>query len=228
MPVAIEIKHELLTYTAFYERPAFSLWGNGAAIVRGFHDALAPYRVSLRDIQLTPNTSTAADPVLTITVGSAIVKFAFQSLEVTFTSLDEGMMRRIPAFLDALTSWLKKLPEFKFGSHKFVYFQHSFLKGKTVDEFLSTFSPKKLELQGVDLGTGVIFNRSVPERFWTTQVTLDRSVPHPGGLFLALSIQIGTGEVEYSKLFDEAVSYYSGIMKTLDLESPYLAATSKQ
>jgi hypothetical protein len=228
MPVTIDIQHELLTYTAFYERPAFALWGNGAQIVSGFHDALAPYQVSLRDIQITPNTSTAADPVVTITVGSAIVKFSFANLDVTFMNLGGSVLGKLPGFLDASTSWLKKLPEFKFGSHKFVYFQHSFLKGASVDEFLSKFSPKKFELQGVDLGSGVIFNRSVPERFWTTQITLDRSVPYPGALFFGLNIQIGTGEVEYAKLFDEAMSYYAGIMKAMDLESPYLAALIKQ
>jgi hypothetical protein len=165
MPATIDIRHELLTYTAVYERPAFALWGNGGAIVRGFHDALTPYRVTLRDFQITSHTATAADPVVTFAVGSAIVKFAFGSLEVTFSNLNEEVLRSLPGFLDALTSWLKKIPDFKFGSHGFVYYQHSFLKGTTVDEFLSKFSPKKIELPGVDLGSGAIFNRSVPERF---------------------------------------------------------------
>lgn len=227
MPATIDIQHEVLTYSAVFERPALNLWGNGGAIVRGFLDSLAPFNVTLRNFQIH-TTASPADPVVTVTSGSATVKFSFSSIEVTFANLNEEVMRGLPRFLDASTSWLKTaVPDFKLSSHGFVYYQHSFLKGTTIDQFLSKFSPKKIELPGVDLGSGAIFNRSVPERYWTTQTTLDRSAAFPGALFLGLSIKIGTGLVDYEKLFAEAMSYYEATLKGLDLESPYLAGTSK-
>jgi len=101
------------------------------------------------------------------------------------------------------------------------------LNGTTVQRLLATVNASKLELPGVDLGSGAIFNRSVPERFWTTQIILDKSVPFPGALFLGMSIKVGTGVVEYQKLFAEGMSFYAETLKALDLESPYLAGTGK-
>jgi hypothetical protein len=225
MPATIDIQHEILTYTTVFERPALRLWGNGGAIVGGFLEALAPFNVGLRNFQIH-TTATAADPVVTVTSGSATVRFSFGSMDVTFTGFSEGELRGMPSFLEASTSWLKKaIPEFKFGSHAFVYHQHSFLKGVTVERFLARVNPNKLELPGVDLGSGAILNRSIPERYWTTQLVLDRSVPFPGALFLGLSIKIGTGAVEYEKLFVEGMSLYAEALKALDLESPYLAGS---
>src|SRR5262249_37782038 len=104
-------------------------------------------------------------------------------------------LRAIPGLLDALTGWLKKsVPDFKFRSHSFLYYQHAFLKGTTVEQFLSGINVKKFELPGVDLGRGAIFNRSIPERHWTTQITLDKSVPFPGALFFGLSNRKGFSE----------------------------------
>jgi hypothetical protein len=227
MPATIDIQHELLTYSAVFERPVLNLWGNGGAIVHGFLDSLAPFNVTLRNFQIH-TTASPADPVVTVTSGSATVKFAFGGIEVIFANLNEEVLRGLPSFLDASTSWLKKaVPDFKLSSHGIVYYQHSLLKGETVDKFLSKFSQKKIELPGVDLGTGAIFNRSVPERYWTTQTTLDRSAAFPGALFFGLNIKIGTGLVEYEKLFAEAMSYYAATLKALDLESPYVAGTSK-
>jgi hypothetical protein len=220
MPATIEIQHEILTYSGIFDKAALHLWGNGAAITRGFYDALAPYNVTLRNFQIHTNAG-PADPVMTITVGSAIVKFGFENIDVTFAGFSENELRAVPGFLDALTGWLKKsAPDFKFRSHSFQYYQHAFLKNTTVEQFLSGINAKKLELPGVDLGGGAIFNRSIPERFWTTQITLDRSVPFPGALFLGLNIKIGTGVIEYARAFEEGMSYYEATLKVLDLESP--------
>jgi hypothetical protein len=228
MPATIDIQHEVLTYSAVFERPVLNLWGNGGAIVRGFYEALTPYNVGLRDFQIHSYTPNASEPIVTITVGSAILKFSFGNIDVTFKSLSDDVMRSIPSFLEASTSWLKKaVPDFNFSSHSFVYFQHAFLKGTTIEQLLATINPTKLDLPGVDLGSGAIFNRSIPERFWTTQLTLDKSAGFPGALFLGLSIKIGTGAVEYKKLFAEGMSFYGEVLRTLDLESPYLAGLSK-
>jgi hypothetical protein len=224
MPTTIDIQHELLTYTGFFDQPTLSLWGNGGTIVRGFYEAFASYNMTLRNFQIHGTTPTPADPIVTVTVGSAIVKFSFESIEVTFTSLSEQELRNIPTFLGASISWLKKaVPEFKFRSHSIAYFQHSLLKGATVEKILAAVGPKKLDLPGVDLGSGLIINRSVPEKYWTTQLVIDRSAAFPGGLFLSVNIKVGTGAVEYGKLFEEGMSFYADILRVLGLESPFLA-----
>jgi len=228
MPATIDIQHEILTYTAVFERPVLRLWGNGGAIVGGFLEALAPFNVSLRNFQIH-TTAAPADPVVTITSGSATIRFSFGGLDVTFTGFSDAELRGIPSFLDASSSWLKKsIPEFKFSSHTFAYLQHSFLKGETVERFLATINPSKLALPGLDIGSGAIFNRSIPERYWTTQLVLDRSAPFPGALFLGLSVKIGIAEVEYEKLFAEGMSLYLEALKALNLESPNMAGLGAQ
>ena len=221
MTTTLNIQHESLTYTGVFDRPVLGLWGNGGTIVRGFYEAYAPYSVTLRNFQIHGNQPNPADPIVTVTVGSVIVKFSFESIEVTFTNLSEQELQSIPRFLDTSTSWLKKVPDFKFRSHSFNYFQHSVPKGTTVEKILTAIGPKK-ELPGLDLGSGAIFNRSIPERYWTTQLILDKSAAISGGLFLGFNVKIGIGSVEYGKLFQEAMAFYAENMKVLDLETPYL------
>lgn len=224
MPTTIDIQHETLTYTGLFDQPTLNLWGNGGVIVRGFYEAFKTYNVTLRNFQIHGSTPTPAEPIVTFTVGNTVVRFSFESIEVTFRGFSDQEVRNIPTVLEASTSWLKRaISEFKFRSHTFAYYQHSLLKGAPVEKVLAAVGTKNVDLPGVDLGSGAIFNRSVPEKYWTTQVTVDKSAAFPGGLFLGLNIKIGTGNVEYRKLFEEGMSFYAEVLRALDLESPYLA-----
>ncbi len=221
MPATLDLRHEGLGYTGNFARPTFELWGAGGIIVRQIYEALSPYKVSLQNFKLAAALSSAADTVLTVQVGSTVLKLSFEKIDVTFTGFSEEEFQAIPKFLQASTIWLgKAVPDFQFSSHQIQYFSHSFLKEGSVDEFLKATSPKPLKSTGFDLGTGAIFHRSVPEKKWVTQLTLDRSQYIPGSLFIGLSIRIETGPVNYDSLLVEGRSYFAEVLGELGLRLP--------
>ncbi len=221
MPATLDLRHESLGYTGNFARPTFELWGAGGIIVSQLYDALSPYRVNLQNFKLAGALPSAADTVLTVQVGSTVLKFSFEKIEVTFTGFSEEEFQAIPKFLEASTIWLgKAVPGFLFSSHQIQYFSHSFLKEGSVDEFLKATNPKPLRSAGFDLGTGAIFHHSVPEKKWVTQLTLDRSQYIPGSLFIGLSIGIETGPVNYDSLLGEGRAYFANALGELGLSLP--------
>lgn len=221
MPATLDLRHESLLYTGNFARPTFELWGAGGTIVRQLYEALSPYKVSLQSFQLAAALSSAADTVLTVHIGSTVLKFSFEKIDVTFTGFNEKEFQDIPKFLQASTVWLGKIvPDFLFGSHEVQYFSHSFLKEASVDDFLRTTSPRTMKSAGFDLGTGAILHRSVPERKWVTRLMLDRSQYIPGALFVGLSIRIETGVVDYESLLAQGRGYFLESVDQLGLSLP--------
>ncbi len=221
MPTTLDLRHETLGYTGNFARPTFELWGAGGVIVRQIYEALSPYKVSLQNFQLASALSSAADTILTVQVGSTLLKFSFEKVDVTFTAFSEEEFQAIPNFLNASTAWLgRSVPDFQFSTHQIQYFSHSFLKEASADEFLKATNPKKLKSAGFDLGTGAIFHRSVPQKKWVTQLILDRSQSIPGALFIGLSIRIEAGLVNYDSLLVEGRTYFGEFLGELGLTLP--------
>jgi hypothetical protein len=221
MPATLDLRHESLLYTGNFARPTFELWGAGGVVVRHIYEALSPYQVKLQNFQLSAALASAADTILTVNIGSTVLKFSFEKIEASFAGFSEEEFQRIPKFLQTSTAWLSKVvPDFLFGSHQIQYFSHSFLKGTSVDEFLKARSPKTLKLAGFDLGTGVIFHRSVPEKKWVTQLTLDRSQFMQGALFVGLLIRIETGVIDYESLLAQGREYFQEMIDGLELTLP--------
>jgi len=221
MPAILDLRHESLSYAGNFARPTFELWGAGGTIVREIYEALSPYKVSLQNFQLASALSTAADPILTLNIGSTVLKFSFVKIDVSFTSFSEEEFQGIPKFLKASTDWLNKaMPSFSFASHEVQYFSHSFLKEESVDDFLRTVNPRPIKSAGFDLGTGAIFHRSVPERKWVTRLMLDRSQFIPGALFVGLSIRIESALADYESLLMQGRGYFQESIGELGLMLP--------
>jgi hypothetical protein len=221
MPATLDLQQETLTYTGNFARPTFELWGAGGIIVRETYEALSPYKVSLQNFQLAGALSSAADTVLTIHVGSTVLKFSFVKIDVSFTGFSEEEFQGIPKFLQASTGWLGKvMPNFLFASHEIQYFSHSLLKDASVDDFLRSTYPRSPKSAGFDLGTGVIFHRSVPERKWVTRLMLDKSQYIPGALFVGLSIKIESGSLDYESLLNQGRAYFQESIGQLGLSLP--------
>ncbi len=175
----------------------------------------------MQNFQLSATLASAADTILTVNIGSTVLKFSFEKIDASFAGFSEEEFQKIPEFLQASTAWLNQtVPGFLFGSHQIQYFSHSFLKETSVDEFLKAKNPATLKSTGFDLGTGAIFHRSVPERKWVTQLTMDRSQYIPGSLFIGLSIRIETGTVDYDSLLVEGRTYFQEFVGTLGLSLP--------
>lgn len=221
MPASLDLRHESLGYTGNFERPALELWGSGGAIIGKLHEALSPYKVNLQNFHLSPTLPTAADPVLTVNVGTTVVKFSFEKIEVAFTNFSEEEFLGIPAFLDLSTKWLNKaLSSFAFSSHQVQYYSHSFLKESPVEDYLKSRTRGTSKLPGFDLGSGVILHRSIPERKWVTQLIVDRSQFIPGALFISLLIKIESNALEYESLLVEGRRFFESAVGELGLVVP--------
>src|ERR1700722_3843587 len=105
MPATLDIRHESLAYNAKFARPPLALWGAGGRIVGGLCEALAPYNVTLRNIQIHSSVPTAADPIFTVQLGKTVLKFSLEKIEVVFSSFTEEAFRGIPRFLQLSTGW---------------------------------------------------------------------------------------------------------------------------
>jgi hypothetical protein len=221
MPATLDFRQESLGYTGTFERPALELWGAGGNVIGRLHEALAPYKVGLQNFHLSPTLPTAADPMLTVNVGTTVLKFSFEKIDVAFTNFTEEELQGIPTFLDLTTNWLTKaVPSFAFSSHQVQYYSHSFLKESPVEDYLRLRSQKGSSLPGFDLGTGVIQHRSIPERKWVTQLIVDRSQLIPGALFISLFIRIESGKLEYGALLAEGRKFFETAVGELGLVVP--------
>jgi hypothetical protein len=190
-------------------------------MVRGIHEALAPYNITLQNIQLNSAMATAADTVITVQIGTTILKFSFEQIEVAFSRFSEAEFSGIPKFLKLSTSWLGE--GFQFASHQAIYYSHSFLKEMTTDDFLRTINPKPIKSAGIDLGSGAVFHRAIPEKSWITQLTVDKSQGIPGALFIGLSILIAGGKLDYDSLLGDGREYFRNALGELGLILPELA-----
>ena len=224
MPYELDVQHEQLTYTGRYSRPLFELWGDGGKIVGGIYDALQPYRVRLSDIRVEPGQTTASDPIVTAGIaGGGVCRFAFDRLELTFSSFSEESLKQIPAIISASTGWIRTtVPTIKFHSHLTVYHAHAKLTGAVVGEFLKTLGQRNLKSAGIDRGSGAIYNYEIPDFGWTTQLVIDSSLLVSGGLYLMLSIATNRDRLDYGALLVQGRSYLSGILQELDLHFPEL------
>jgi hypothetical protein len=218
MAATLDIRHESLAYSAKFAQPPFLLWGKGDRILGGFYEALAPYGLTLRNIQMSPKVPTPADPLVTVQLGTTILKFSFEKIEVAFSGFTEQEFLGIPKFLELSTGWLRK--DFPFASHDATYFSHCFLKDGAVEEFLRTINPSSIKSAGIDLGSGAAFYRAVPERLWTTKLTIDKSLHFPGALFVAFQLSVASGTVEYDSLFADAREYFGNALGELGLALP--------
>jgi hypothetical protein len=218
MAATLDIRHESLAYTAKFARPPFSLWGLGGRIVGGIYEALAPYGITLQNIQLSPSAPTPADTLVTVQLGTTVLKFSYEKIEISFSGFGEEEFRAIPKFLGLATGWLQK--EFPFASHQAFYFCHALLKEGGTDDFLKRISPNPIKSAGIDLGSGTVFYRAVPERSWTTQLTLDKSQHIPGGLFIGLKVAIASGTVNYDSLLTQGAEYLRNALGDLGLALP--------
>lgn len=225
MPTTLDLQHESLNYTGQFLRPPLELWGAGGTIIRQFCEALERFKVTLQNFQISPSMATAADSVLTLNLGSTVLKFSFEKMEVIVSRFTEQEFQGIPSFLKAATEWLRKDPyALKFAWHQVHYFSHSLLPGTGVEDVLHKVNPKSISSEGLNLGGGGIFNHVLPDRQWRTQLTIDRSQFMPGALFIGLSIRIESPDVEYETLLTQGREFFAKAIGEFGLAIPDYAS----
>lgn len=225
MPFELDLKHEALNYIGRYARPTLELWGSGGVIIRGLLDALGPHGVTLQHIQVS-GSANASETVVTAQVASVgIVKFGFDKLEFNFANFTQEFFEALPRTMANLVAWVPKaVPEFKFASHSFSYFSHSFVKDATPQEVLKALNVHELKSAGITLGNGAIYNYAVPGKKWQTQLLIDKSQHLTGGLFVSLEVRINEGEIDYGQVMMDGRKYLADALAELELVIPETTA----
>jgi hypothetical protein len=174
-----------LVHTAYFARPVLELWGEGKRILQELYEAFSPYGVTLSDIRVESATSNPADQVVAVTIGvNGIHRFRYDRIESTFFNFSDEFLAQIPPILNSSTAWIRAtVPSAKFVAHHFVYSSHSNIGGISIDELLKSIGPAGPAAGGVNTGSGVIFHWEVPERQWTTQLVIDKSLALGNGVF---------------------------------------------
>lgn len=153
------------------------------------------------------------------------VKFWFDKIEFSFSNFSQAFFETIPKTMGELTAWIiKAVPDFKFASHSFFYFSHSFVEDSTPQEVLKAVNTRELKSAGISVGSGAIFNYTVPSRNWETQLLIDKSRHLAGGLFISLDVRIHTGEIDYAQLIMDGRKYLADALAELDLVIPEASA----
>jgi hypothetical protein len=222
MPFKLDLRHETLNYVGHYARPALELWGSGGLVIKGLLDALGPHGVTLQQIVVSGNMSNASETVMTAHVPAVgPVKFSLDKLEFNFANFTSPFFEALPQTMVSLVSWIAKaVPNFKFASHHFAYFSHSFVEESTPQEALKALNVRELKSAGISVGNGAIFNYTVPRKGWETQLFIDKSQYLMGGLFVSLNLQISTGEIDYFATMMDARRYLADVLAELGLVMP--------
>jgi hypothetical protein len=226
MPFELDLQHEALNYTGRYAFPTLELWGSGGVIIKGLLDALGPHGVTLQQIQFSGSLPNASETVVTAYVPAVgAVKFGFDKIEFNFANFSQPFFEAIPRTMNELVEWIAKaVPDFKFASHGFSYFSHSFVKDATPQDVLKALNIRELKSAGISVGNGAIYNCTVPSKNWETQLLIDKSRHLVGGLFVSLDVRIQRGEIDYGQVLMDGRKYLADALAELDLVIPETVA----
>lgn len=219
MPYELLVQQNQLVHNGLFARPLFELWGDGKTILRGLFEALSPFGATLPDMHIQSVQATPADPVVTVNIGvKGTLTFRLDRIESTFFNFTDEFLREIPKIIESSARWIRAaVPSFKFSSHGLIYSSHSQLSKYTIEEVLKSVGTKTLKSGGVDKGTGAIFHWAVPQKNWTTQLVLDRSVVLAGGLYMMFNLLVTADAVEYDSLAKEGRKYLDDLLAELGL-----------
>jgi hypothetical protein len=215
----LTVIHNQLVYTGTFVRPPLQIWGQGNALLQGVYDALSPFGVRLSDIRSESVSPDVAGQAITANLKpNGMYRFRFDKVETTFFNFSEPVLSEIPRFCESSTEWIRKYAHsVEFGSHKFVYSCHGQLKETPILKWLR-LANGDIPIAGQSQGAGAIFYWSVPEKAWTTQLVIDRSVLLSDGLFLMFSLEVKKDEVVFEDIGREGRAYLETILAKLDLE----------
>lgn len=219
MAFQLLVQQNQLVHTGYFSHPLFELWGDGKTILRGLFEAFAPFGTGLPDIRVEPGLVSPADQVVTVNIGlMGLHRFRFDRVESTFFNFSDEAFVKIPGIIEASAKWIRlAVSSFQFGSHQFVYSSHCQVVNSTARDILGSICARSLKPGGLDLGTGVIFHWEVPERNWTTQFVLDRSVVVKDGLYMMFTLVV-TGDVsDYASCARDGRSYLEDVLGDLGL-----------
>jgi hypothetical protein len=219
MAYELLVQQNQLVHTGHFSHPLFELWGDGKTILRGLFEAFSPFGTNLPDIRVEPGLVSPADQVITVNIGLiGLHRFRFDGVESTFFNFSDAVFLQVPTILEASTRWIRTAASsFRFVSHQFVYSSHSHVKDSTAKEVLRSICTKSVSSGGLDKGAGAIFHWDVPDRHWTTQLALDRSVVVKDGLYMMFTLLVADDIADYESLARDSRSYLENVLGEIGL-----------
>ena len=219
MNAKLAVANNQLNYTGLFARPPFQLWGQGNVLLRGIYDSFSPFGVKASDIRFETLAADITGQVITANLGTAgFCRFRFDKVEATFFNFGKSFLAEFPKICEASTTWIRReAKDFEISSHRFMYSCHGLLGDVRVAEWLN-FGRIIITDAGKAQGTGAIFHWSQPEKSWTTQLVLDKSVVVPDGLYLMFTLDVAKNVIPFANIAVEARSYLDAIIAQLGLE----------
>jgi hypothetical protein len=219
MAYELVVRQNQLIHTGLFSRPLFELWGDGRTILGGLFEAFSPFGTTLPDVRVEPGLVSPADQVISVSIGLlGLHKFKFDRIESTFFNFSDETLLSIPGIIEASSKWIRAaVSSFEFGSHQFVYSSHCQVGNSTAREILGSIYARSVKSGGLDSGTGVIFHWEVPDRSWTTQLVLDRSVVVADGLYVMFTLIVQGHISDYVALAKDARMYVDAVLGELGL-----------
>lgn len=195
----LSIQRNQVRYVGLFVRPAFPLWGNGAAILQGLYEAFSKFHVGIADFTNVAASANPADQAVTVRLGTnAEYRFGFDRVEATLTNFTDRDLDALPDVLQQADQWLRSVvPEFSFLTHTVAYHSHSGVSPGTSEEVLAALPSARLPNREHSRESGIIYHFDVPERELGLHLTLDHSLSIEDGLFIDYTAIRRSGDIDY-------------------------------
>lgn len=214
------VEQNQLDYFGAFERPAFTLWGEGRALLEGMYDAFSGPGTTFSDFRVEGLPDDPSTQTVKVHLGlKGTYRFKFDRVEATMTNLSEQGLVEAFSLLQKGEVWLRAtVPQFRFTQHLFGYTAHCEIQDGTSESALADLGLVKCEGIGQSRSSGIIFHSEIPEENLTLHLTVDHSLAVHEGLFLSLSIVLNQNEIDYVAFGVRADTYLRRMLDAVGLK----------
>jgi hypothetical protein len=206
-PVVIKAKTADGTYQGTFGSPAFSLLANPVALYDALLKQLGPHGARLDRLKFDGSVLAEAHVSCSLPELSTMVEVRIDRLQVTFLKLHE-MLRTAPSVLNAAWSAVQQASRVAGGPPTILHHVATIniqvaLVGTTYVDVISRFVnvPEEFGRRArAAVGFTVPSGPNGPQEDLWSQVTLDKSLPLPEGLYLRFSLAMDGQHVGFDEV----------------------------
>lgn len=222
MPWQLQVMRNEISYTGSLAQPLLNYLQRMNEPAKALLEAFEPFGFGFESMQALASAQAMNQQGLLFTFGwQGSYTFKLDRVEAVFWNLDESGFKRGAEILMAADRTLRKYAQgFQLKRHQLIYSAHGMLQTGQVADVLDPLIKMYPRSGGVRRGAGVIFHWDVPERGWTAQLTLDRSLLVKDGLFLLLSIEVLQDHLDFPSILAQAGQYLLDVLEEIGLALP--------
>lgn len=216
----LQVMRNEISYTGSLAQPLLNYLQQMNEPAKALLEAFEPFGFGFESMQALASAQAINQQGLLFTFGwQGTYTFKLDRVEAMFWNLDESGFKRGAEILMAADRTLRKYAQgFQMKRHQFIHSAHGLLQPGQVADVLDPLIKMYPRSGGVSKGTGVIFHWDVPDKHWTTQLTLDRSVFYEDGLFLLLSIECFSDNLDLPAVLIEGRQYLIAVLQEIGVE----------